>query len=95
MTTEDCQILKIYVNKWELIIILILIKKKFYGEIRIFEVCKESPYKIFYKTELTSDSFKTIDIRKSTLGWKSNTDLFLNLAYSILPGITEAKKKIC
>lgn len=72
-------------------------KKVLWGKIKIIEVRKESPFKIFYKEELSENTFKVIDVRKQKLRGRrptvNPTDLSLNLAYSRPPGVTMQKKK--
>lgn len=68
------------------------------GKIKILESRTDSPYKLFYKNELSEKKFKTIAVRKvATRGRRPKSlgdDLNLQQAYSKPPGITSLKQKI-
>ncbi|KAL4100690.1 hypothetical protein QTP88_020724 [Uroleucon formosanum] len=73
-------------------------EKVLWGNIKIIEVHKDSPFKFFYKNNMSEEKFKTIDVtQKLSRGRKSkpkiNEDLILNEAYSRPPDITDVKKK--
>ncbi|KAL4100771.1 hypothetical protein QTP88_020802 [Uroleucon formosanum] len=73
-------------------------EKVLWGNIKIIEVRKDSPFKFFYKNNMSEEKYKTIDVtQKLSRGRKSkpkiNEELILNEAYSRPPGITDVKKK--
>lgn len=72
-------------------------EKVIWGKIKMLKARKDSPYKLFYKNELSEKEFKTIAVRKvATRGRRPKAlgDGFnLQQAYSKPPGITSLKKK--